>query len=150
MQQYVDNSPKIHELHQQIQDCDAVLARMQDMLQGFQSDLGGISDEIKYLQDQSLTMNVKLRNRRAAEERLHKFVEYVAVTSDAQDSVAAPEMNEAFLEFVQGLNSKIAYLQLEFPASDGSSLDVAPRETKVGETLLPELEKLKIRAIAKV
>lgn len=35
---------------QQIQGCDAILARMQEMLLGFQADLGGISDEIKHLQ----------------------------------------------------------------------------------------------------
>lgn len=34
----------------QIQGCDAILARMQEMLLGFQADLGGISDEIKHLQ----------------------------------------------------------------------------------------------------
>lgn len=35
---------------EQIQGCDAILARMQEMLLGFQADLGGISDEIKHLQ----------------------------------------------------------------------------------------------------
>lgn len=38
----------------QIQGCDAILARMQEMLLGFQADLGGISDEIKHLQVQKL------------------------------------------------------------------------------------------------
>lgn len=39
----------------QIQGCDAILARMQEMLLGFQADLGGISDEIKHLQVQKDT-----------------------------------------------------------------------------------------------
>lgn len=39
----------------QIQGCDAILARMQEMLLGFQADLGGISDEIKHLQVQKNT-----------------------------------------------------------------------------------------------
>ena len=44
--QYVDNNQKVVSLHKQMQDCDTVLARMQDMLLGFQSDLSGISEEV--------------------------------------------------------------------------------------------------------
>ena len=46
-----------------IDDCDVTLSSMQEMLLGFQADLGGISDEIKSLQEESMSMNVKLRNR---------------------------------------------------------------------------------------
>ena len=46
---------------------------------GFQRDLGGISDEIKHLQDKSLSMNVKLRNRKATEVKLRAFLDRVVV-----------------------------------------------------------------------
>ena len=36
------------------------------MLNGFQSDLSSISSEIQSLQDQSIAMNVKLKNRQVA------------------------------------------------------------------------------------
>lgn len=36
---------------------------MEEMLSGFQSDLGSISSEIQFLQEQSVQMNVKLKNR---------------------------------------------------------------------------------------
>ena len=61
--QYVENNQQVVDLHKQMQDCDAVLARMQEMLLGFQADLGGISEEIKHLQDESLSMSIRLRNR---------------------------------------------------------------------------------------
>lgn len=44
------DSPSSYSYFAQIQGCDAILARMQEMLLGFQADLGGISDEIKHLQ----------------------------------------------------------------------------------------------------
>jgi hypothetical protein len=57
VREYVGESGHVVELHEQIQACDVVLARMQEMLLGFQADLGGISDEIRHLQDQvRLTM----------------------------------------------------------------------------------------------
>lgn len=56
-------------------ECDRVLGRMEEMLHGFQADLGEISSEIKHLQEDSLTMSIKLKNRRAVEEKLHLFLE---------------------------------------------------------------------------
>ena len=50
--QYMDNSTEVVGLHEQMVDCDGVLARMQEMLLGFQADLSGISEEIRYLQDE--------------------------------------------------------------------------------------------------
>lgn len=37
---------------------------METMLRGFQSDLGSISDEIQVLQNQSVSMSTKIRNRK--------------------------------------------------------------------------------------
>ena len=37
--------------------------RMEGLLSKFQSDLGSISSEIQYLQDQSHSMSIKLKNR---------------------------------------------------------------------------------------
>ena len=38
---------------------------MEQLLGGFQADLGSLSDEIETLQQQSISMNIKLRNRKA-------------------------------------------------------------------------------------
>lgn len=37
--------------------------RMEEMLNGFQGDLSSISSEIQTLQEQSVSMNIKLKNR---------------------------------------------------------------------------------------
>lgn len=65
------------------------------------------------------------------------------------ENIVSPDINEAFLEAVISLSDKLKYLQQEAPAKDGSSLDIPPAETFAGRSLLPDLEKLKIRAIAK-
>ena len=57
-------APSISRLYQDMSACEKVLDSMQDILQGFQVNLGGISQEIKHLQDESSSMNVKLKNRR--------------------------------------------------------------------------------------
>ena len=51
--------------------------RLQEMLLGFQADLGGISSEIRHLQEESVTLDIKLRNRRGVEKRLNDFLKQV-------------------------------------------------------------------------
>lgn len=65
------------------------------------------------------------------------------------EHIISPDINEAFLEAVISLSNKLKYLQQDSPAKDGSSLDIPPSETFAGMSLLPDLEKLKIRAITK-
>ena len=77
---YVAQSEQVVDLHNQMQSCDAILKRMQEMLLGFQADLVGISDEIKHLQEESLSMNVKLRNRRAVESGLKGFLVFLSTS----------------------------------------------------------------------
>ena len=147
--QYVENNQLVMDLHKQMQECDAVLARMQEMLLGFQADLGGISEEIKHLQDESLSMSIRLKNRRSAEDKVHRFLENSSINAVMTEHIVSPDVNEAFLSSVVSLSSKLTYLQQNVPAGDGSSLDVPPADTYVGRSLLPDLEKLKIRAITK-
>jgi len=147
--QYVENSQQVIDLHRQMQECDGVLARMQEMLLGFQADLSGISEEIKHLQDESLSMSIRLKNRRAAEEKLHKFLENSSLSPELAASIVGPDVTEQFLDAVVCLSSKLRYLSQAKPAEDGSSLDLAPIETYAGRTLLPDLEKLRMRVISK-
>lgn len=149
VQEYVAQSGEVLALHQQIQGCDAILARMQEMLLGFQADLGGISDEIKHLQDESISMNIKLKNLRSAEEDLGKFLGNIVVTSELATSICGDEVNDAYLEYVIQLNSKIKYIGQADAASDGSSLDMPPSTTMAAKGVQPHLENLKAKACGK-
>lgn len=119
------------------------------MLRGFQADLGEISSEIKHLQDDSLFMNVKLKNRRNVEEKLNKFLEKTTVSPHLTQHIMSPHINDGFLESVIVLADRLKYLEQQYPATDGSSLTLAPSETCAARLLLPELEKLKVKAISK-
>ncbi len=87
----------------QISSCDAILATMEDMLGKFQSDLGNISSEIRALQEQSQSMSVRLRNRKAAESRLGTFLDNLALPPSLIDGVllAPPDAGFAVRYAVQ-------------------------------------------------
>lgn len=83
----VREAGKIAGLHTQINECEEILVAMQSMLEGFQENLGGISDEIKHLQDESLSMGIKLRNRESVGKTLHTFLDKVAVSEELIDAI---------------------------------------------------------------
>jgi hypothetical protein len=147
--QYVDNNQEVLGLHKQMQDCDAVLARMQVLLLGFQDDLGGISEEIKHLQDESLSMSIRLKNRRAAEEKLHVFIDRCVLSPDLCEKIISAEVNEGFLQAVVSLSEKLKYLAKQGTKADSVSI-IPPAETFTGRTLIPDLEKLKLKSISKI
>lgn len=52
---------------------------MEGMLSGFQSDLSSISSEIQTLQQQSVSMSVRLKNRQAVHSHLSQLVDELVV-----------------------------------------------------------------------
>lgn len=130
-------------------ECDSVLAKMQDMLIGFQGDLGDISEEIRHLQEESLSMNIRLKNRREAETLLRHFLENSTISPEKADIILSSQVNEEFLLAVVDLKKKLSYLSLSRPPSDGSCATLVPGDTQAGKFLLPEMIRLKDKVIVK-
>ncbi|OQS06163.1 vacuolar protein sorting-associated protein [Thraustotheca clavata] len=146
--QYVAKSSDIVDLYNQVQACDDILARMQEMLLGFQADLGGISDEIRHLQNESIEMNVKLKNRREAEEKLRLFLDQVYIPPTLIEGIDEGEVNDAFISYLMILNNKLSYAKQA--SADDSSLGVLPNATPAVKQVEADLEKLKLRACAQI
>jgi hypothetical protein len=84
-----------------------ILGSMESLLSGFKTDLGKISSEIRSLQEQSLGMSIKLRNRKAAERRLGAFVEEITVPPELIASVLDDDVSEAYLERLVELDRRL-------------------------------------------
>jgi hypothetical protein len=85
--QYVENSDKVNGLHKNIQDCDGLLSKMEDMLLAFQRDLGDISEEIKHLQNNSNSMSIRLKNLKAVENKLKFFIDNSCLSPEDADAI---------------------------------------------------------------
>jgi vacuolar protein sorting-associated protein 52 len=116
IQDYIKESEGLAGLHTQIRQCDTVLDSMESMLRGFQTDLASISAQIKYLQDESLSMNVKLRNRKSAESQISGFIQQIVVPPDLINAICESDVNEAYLEYVIELNKKVTFSKLDSTA----------------------------------
>ena len=140
IEDYIDQSQNIASLHNQIVECDQLLGRMENMLLSFQSDLGSISSEILSLQQQSVQMNIKLKNRQSIRGELTQFVDEMAVPEEMILTIMETPVHEAaFLEQLQNLEHKINFLKEQSFRDARSCTDVKDI-----------VDKLKIKAVCKI
>jgi len=126
-----------------------MLERMENILLGFQSDLGGISNEIKHLQSESMLMSVKIKNRRAVEDELKKLLQNMVVSDALIVGICQEKVSERYLEYLRQLDEKIKFTRDQNPFNE--SLNIPPPcETAAAQDIEPQLERLRLKAVAKV
>uniref|UniRef100_A0A7S0WFJ8 Vacuolar protein sorting-associated protein 52 homolog n=1 Tax=Pyramimonas obovata TaxID=1411642 RepID=A0A7S0WFJ8_9CHLO len=140
IQDYIHESDNLVELHQQIKACDTILEEMEDLLGGFQSDLGNISTEIKTLQEQSLTMSIKLRNRKTAEAELGQFVEGLTVPPRLVTDILDRDVSEDYLTYLVALRHRLEFCSNNELARKAAAL----------QDVEPELDRLRLKATGRV
>lgn len=140
IQDYIQESQNIASLHNQITECDGILERMEQMLKLFQSHLGSISNEILTLQQQSVSMNIRLKNRQAIRGELSQFVDDMIVQESLiQHILESSVTDKEFLEDLQILDHKIAFVK-----------EQSFKDAKCCQDVKDVLENLKFKAITKI
>ncbi|KAK6126981.1 hypothetical protein DH2020_039270 [Rehmannia glutinosa] len=139
IEDYIKESDNLVSLHDQIHDCDTILSQMEKLLSGFQVEIGSISSDIKILQEKSLDMGLKLKNRKAAESKLAKFVEDIIVPPRMIDIIVDGEMNEEYMRTLEILSKKLKFVEV----------DATVKTSKALNDVQPELEKLRQKAVSK-
>ncbi|MCL7047717.1 hypothetical protein MKW94_025560 [Papaver nudicaule] len=140
IQEYIKESDNLVSLHDQIRDCDSILSQMETLLSGFQGEIGSISSEIKSLQEKSMDMGLKLKNRKGAEVKLAKFVEDIIVPPRMVDIIVDSEVNDEYMRTLEILSKKLKFVEV----------DTMVQSSKALKDVQPELEKLRQKAISKV
>uniref|UniRef100_A0A4W3J8D7 Vacuolar protein sorting-associated protein 52 homolog n=1 Tax=Callorhinchus milii TaxID=7868 RepID=A0A4W3J8D7_CALMI len=137
---YIKESQNIASLHNQITACDTILERMEQMLSTFQCDLSSISCEIQTLQEQSIAMNIKLKNRQSVRSELSQLVDELVVPSSMINIILeSPVTEQEYLEQLHELNNKINYVK-----------EQSFKETLACSDVQDILDRLKIKAVTKI
>nr|XP_043606974.1 vacuolar protein sorting-associated protein 52 A [Erigeron canadensis]XP_043606975.1 vacuolar protein sorting-associated protein 52 A [Erigeron canadensis] len=140
IQEYITESDNLVSLHDQIRDCDIILSQMETLLGGFQVEIGSISSDIKILQEKSLDMGLKLKNRKVAESKLAKFVEDIIVPPRMIDIIVDGEVNDEYLRTLEILSKKLKFVEVDSMVKTANAL----------KDVQPELERLRQKAVSKV
>jgi len=145
---YRDKATEIALLETELQDCQSVLAALHEMLLGFQADLGGLSGEIRQLQEKSRTLDVQLKNRREAEQGLREFLEHTVLAPSLVQAITKGPVNPVFLKSVQELNQ--IYKDTVSSVPQSWSCGKAPSETVAGQEMQEQVTKLRLMAVSRV
>lgn len=140
IQDYIKESDNLVSLHDQIHDCDNILSHMETLLSGFQAEIGSISSDIKILQEKSMDMGLRLKNRKVAESKLAKFVEDIIIPPRMVDILVDGEVNEEYMRTLEILSKKLKFVEV----------DTMVKASKALKDVQPELEKLRQKAVSKV
>ncbi|KAL6643247.1 hypothetical protein ACP70R_021428 [Stipagrostis hirtigluma subsp. patula] len=139
IQDYVEDSDNLVLLHDQIHDCDVILSKIGSLLNGFQVHIGLISSEIRSLQEKSLDIGVKLKNRKLVETKLAGFVEEIVAPPGLVNILVNGEVNDDYAKSLEILSKKLKFVQVD-PLINASQ---ALKEIK------EELERLRQKAVSK-
>jgi len=140
VEDYVASFESFQNLHEEIKATDGVLEKMERMLGAFQTDLSGISDEIRMLQSDSLQMNMKLRNRRALQSLMSEYVSSVVVSPQLVRHICEEEINETYLDYLTELNRKLDHVKQQEMQKLPSCAQSAPELEKLRRRLWRELK----------
>eukprot|EP00733_Pompholyxophrys_punicea_P000046 Pompholyxophrys_punicea_v1_NODE_6_length_8794_cov_7.233894.p1 type:complete len:864 gc:universal NODE_6_length_8794_cov_7.233894:8122-5531(-) len=145
---YRKKSSDISSLAGELSECQTVLAALHEMLLGFQADLGGLSGEIRSLQEKSMMLDVQLKNRKAAELGLRIFLQRIVLAPNLVGAITSGPVNPVFLRSVQELNR--IYKDAHCDEARDWSCDVAPSTTAAGREMQEQVNKLRLVAVTRV
>ncbi|KAF3452337.1 hypothetical protein FNV43_RR02770 [Rhamnella rubrinervis] len=140
IQDYIKESDNLVSLRDQIHDCDGILSQMETLLSGFEAEIGSISSDIKILQEKSMDMGLKLKNRKVAESKLANFVADIIVPPRIVYIINDGEVNDEYMRILQILSKKLKFVEVEPMVKNSQALN----------DVQPELEKLRQKAVSKV
>ena len=144
---YRNKSTEIANLRDELEACDAVLGALQEMLLGFQADLGGLSGDIRSLQDKSRSLGIQLRNRRRAEEGLREFLQHIVIAPNLAQTICRGPVNEQFQSNVYELDRIYKNVHSETPQE--WSCSSPPGQTVSGHEMQDHVRKLRLVAVGR-
>eukprot|EP01080_Neovahlkampfia_damariscottae_P000185 gene185-4431_t len=108
---YLRESESITKLHEELKSCDEILNEMEDMMNGFEKDLGDISENIKILQNKSFTIHFQLENRIESEEMLNNSINHLFISKELiRNLITSNLTDEKYINYLKELNEKTNFI----------------------------------------
>ncbi|XP_024317528.1 vacuolar protein sorting-associated protein 52 A isoform X3 [Brachypodium distachyon] len=139
-QDYIEDNDSLVLLRDQIHDCDIILSEMGSLLSGFQVHIGSINSELRSLQEKSLDLGLRLKNRKLVETKLAEFVEEIVAPPGLLKVIIDGEVNDDYIRSLNILSKKLRF----------SEVDPMINASKALKDIKQELERLRKKALSKV
>jgi len=109
---YMRESDNITDLYQRVTSCDQILERLETILCKFQADLGNICQEIISLHEQTVSLNMQLKNKQAVRSKLSRFIEDMTIPQSVVHHIMyTPACEKNFSDNLVILDQKIHFFK---------------------------------------
>jgi vacuolar protein sorting-associated protein 52 len=148
IQAYREKAQDIANLAKELEHCDGILLGLQEMLLGFQADLGGLSGDIRQLQETSKTLGVQLHNRKAAALGLRDFLGRIILSPQLVNTIVKGPINTDFQQAIQELTQ--LYHDTHQTTPQDWSCGAPPSNTVAGQEMQAHIQQLRLVAVARI
>jgi vacuolar protein sorting-associated protein 52 len=135
-------------LCKELSDCDAVLLGLQELLLGFQADLGGLSGDIRQLQETSKRLGVQLHNRKSAAMGLRDFLGRIVLSPLLVNAVVKGPVNASFQQAIRDLSH--LYKDTHESEPQDWSCGKPPSRTAAGKEMQAHVHQLRLVAVSRI
>uniref|UniRef100_A0A914Z5Q9 Vacuolar protein sorting-associated protein 52 homolog n=1 Tax=Panagrolaimus superbus TaxID=310955 RepID=A0A914Z5Q9_9BILA len=136
----IEEADKLAELHEQIVDCEATFAGIENIFSTFLAELGTVGSDMRSLQEQSVVINQQLHNRQRVRGELSQFVDDMVVPHTMIKGILEKDANDGiFLEQLHELQHKLQFVKAQEFKDVKSVMDVHD-----------VIENLKFKALEKI
>lgn len=109
---YMRESDNITDLFHRVTCCDQILERLETILCKFQADLGNICQEIISLHEQTVSLNMQLKNKQAVRSKLGQFIEDMTIPEPVIHHIMyTPTCEKSFSDHLVILDQKIHFFK---------------------------------------
>ena len=145
---YREKTEEIASLAKELENCDGILLGLQEMLLGFQADLGGLSGDIRQLQETSKTLGIQLHNRKAAALGLRDFLKRMILNPNLVNTIVKGPVNADFQEAIQELSQ--LYKDTHEMTPQDWACGEAPANTVAGKEMQAHIQQLRLVAVSRI
>ncbi|KAL3914501.1 MAG: hypothetical protein SGARI_000086 [Bacillariaceae sp.] len=118
------------------------------MLLGFQADLGGLSGDIRQLQETSKTLGIQLHNRKAAALGLRDFLGRMVLNPNLVNTIVKGPVNADFQQAIQELSQ--LYRDTHEMSPQDWACGEAPANTVAGKEMQAHIQQLRLVAVSRI
>ena len=145
---YREKTTEIAGLCKELENCDGILLGLQEMLLGFQADLGGLSGDIRKLQETSKRLGIQLHNRKNAAFGLRDFLGKIILSPHLVNTIVKGPVNDEFQQAIVQLSQ--LYRDTHEEEKQDWSCGEAPVDTVAGKEMQEHIQQLRLVAVSRI
>jgi hypothetical protein len=145
---YRNKTTEVASLCSELEHADGILLGLQELLLGFQADLGGLSGDIRQLQETSKRLGIHLQNRKSAAMGLRAFLGRIILSPSLVEAIGKGPVNANFQQAIKEF-SKI-YKDTHQEEAQDWACGKAPVDTVAGMEMQAHVQQLRLVAVSRI